>query len=147
MTSAPDPDLPAGIGADDVGPGQPSFRARARLRRRARYLRRARELGLRDLGGLVFELHRFERRNDEAVQGKLAALEAVDRELRAVEHALDRRPEVVELHEPGLASCPRCGALHASDARFCSQCGLALADGEPGASEAAPTVPEGPEVA
>ncbi len=31
---------------------------RGRLRRRLRYLRRARELMLRDLGGLVFEIHR-----------------------------------------------------------------------------------------
>src|SRR6185369_3840776 len=81
------------------------------------------ELGFRDLGGLAFDLHRFGRRNDELVLGKLAALDAVDRELRAIERVLDERRDILELREPGVAACPRCGALHGSDARFCPQCG------------------------
>ena len=63
------------------------------------------------------------RRNDELVLGKLAALDAVDRELRAIERVLDERRDIIELREPGVAACPRCGALHGSDARFCPQCG------------------------
>ncbi|MDX6732090.1 MAG: hypothetical protein QOC54_2038, partial [Baekduia sp.] len=63
------------------------------------------------------------RRNDELVLGKLAALDAVDRELRAIERVLDERRYIVELREPGVAACPRCGALHGSDAKFCPQCG------------------------
>jgi ribosomal protein L40E len=115
--------LPAGLAPEDVAPTRPSFRDRGRLRRRLRYLRRVRELGFRDLGGLAFDLHRFARRNDELVLGKLAALDAVDRELRAIERVLDERRDIIELREPGVAACPRCGALHGSDARFCPQCG------------------------
>jgi ribosomal protein L40E len=115
--------LPAGLAPEDVAPTRPSFRDRGRLRRRLRYLRRVRELGFRDLGGLAFDLHRFARRNDELVLGKLAALDAVDRELRAIERAIDERRDIIELREPGVAACPRCGALHGSDARFCPQCG------------------------
>jgi ribosomal protein L40E len=115
--------LPAGLAPEDVAPTRPSFRDRGRLRRRLRYLRRVRELGFRDLGGLAFDLHRFTRRNDELVLGKLAALDAVDRELRAIERVLDERRDIIELREPGVAACPRCGALHGSDARFCPQCG------------------------
>jgi ribosomal protein L40E len=115
--------LPAGLAPEDVAPTRPSFRDRGRLRRRLRYLRRVRELGFRDLGGLAFDLHRFARRNDELVLGKLAALDAVDRELRAIERVLHERRDIIELREPGVAACPRCGALHGSDARFCPQCG------------------------
>jgi ribosomal protein L40E len=115
--------LPAGVAPEDVAPARPSFRDRGRLRRRMRYLRSVRELGFRDLGGLVFDLHRFARRNDELVLGKLAALDAVDRELRAIERVLEERRDIIELREPGVAACPRCGALHGSDARFCPQCG------------------------
>ena len=138
--------LPAGLAPEDVAPTRPSFRDRGRLRRRLRYLRRVRELGFRDLGGLVFDLHRFGRRNDELVLGKLAALDAVDRELRAIERVLDERRDIIELREPGVAACPRCGALHGSDARFCPQCGTQfsgpLAMGEVGgARRAAPAAP------
>jgi ribosomal protein L40E len=119
----PSDPLPAGLAPEDVAPTRPSFRDRGRLRRRLRYLRRVRELGFRDLGGLAFDLHRFRRRNDELVLGKLAALDAVDRELRAIERVLDERRDIIELREPGVAACPRCGALHGSDARFCPQCG------------------------
>jgi hypothetical protein len=121
----------------DIDPGEaavsapPSFRSRGALRRRMRYLRRARELGFRDLGGLVFDLRRFERDRPDLVEAKVHALFEVDQELRALERALGDRREITELREPGLASCPRCGALHGSDARFCSSCGLALHGPQP----------------
>jgi hypothetical protein len=108
-----------------------SFRSRGAMRRRLRYLRRARELGFRDLGGLVFDLRRFERERPELVDAKIYALHEVDEELRALERELGDRREVTELREPGIASCPRCGALHGSDARFCSSCGLALRGPQP----------------
>ena len=118
----------------------PSFRSRGRMRRRLRYLRRARELGFRDLGGLVFDLRRFERDRPDLVEAKVHALFEVDRELRALERALDDRREIHELREPGIASCPRCGALHGSEARYCPSCGLALRGPQPVAevSEALP---------
>ena len=104
----------------------PSFRDRGRLRRRLRYLRRARELGYRDLGGLVFDLHRFGRDRSDLVEAKLATLTAVDEELRALEGLLDDRRPIDLLREPGISACPRCTGLHASQDRFCPSCGLAL---------------------
>lgn len=129
-TPGPSADLggvPAGLEPQPVvAPGAPSFRDRGRLRRRLRYLRRVRELGFRDLGGLVFDQHRFGREGPELVAGKLAALDSVDAELRALEVSLDDRPEFVDLREPGIAACPRCAGLHGSDARFCPSCGFRL---------------------
>src|SRR5512133_622455 len=109
------PAAPAGAEpADPAAPPEPSFRDRGRLRRRLRYLRRVRELGFRDLGGLVFDQHRFNRPKEELVRAKLAALQAVDVELRALETLLDDPRPIHELHEPGIAACVRCGALHGS---------------------------------
>jgi hypothetical protein len=121
------PAVPAGAEpADPAAPPQPSFRNRGRLRRRLRFLRRVRELGFRDLGGLVFDQHKFDRPNVDLVRGKVAALATVDSELRALEEALGERRDITELREPGISACPRCGTLHGSDARFCPSCGLAL---------------------
>jgi hypothetical protein len=117
----PTADIPAG---QEPVPERPSFRQRGRLRRRLRYLRRVRELGFRDLGGLVFDQHKFARIDEQLVRGKLTALAAVDAELRALEHALDDRRPLTELREPGISVCPRCGALHGSDARYCPSCGV-----------------------
>jgi hypothetical protein len=124
-----DPAHPAAPLPADVTPeveAQPSFRDRGQFRRRLRYLRRVRELGFRDLGGLVFDLHRFQRSGDELIAGKLAALDAVDRELRALERVLRDEQAFTDLREPGIAACARCGALHGSDARFCPSCGVSL---------------------
>lgn len=104
----------------------PGFGERGRMRRRARFLRKARELAYRDLGGLVFDLHRFGQRNDQLVLAKLAALRHIDAELRALEEALNDRRPVVVLREVGIAACPRCAAIHGSDDRFCPGCGLAF---------------------
>jgi ribosomal protein L40E len=130
LGSAPPPaatgQAPPGTGVpagQEPVPDRPSFRQRGRLRRRLRYLRRVRELGFRDLGGLVFDQHRFSQVNDALVHGKLAALGEVDAELRALEHALDDRRPLTELREPGISVCSRCGALHGSEARFCPSCG------------------------
>jgi hypothetical protein len=104
----------------------PGFGERGRMRRRARFLRKARELAYRDLGGLVFDLHRFSQRNDQLVLAKLAALRQIDTELRGLEEALHERKPVTVLREVGIAACPRCTAIHGSDDRFCPSCGLAF---------------------
>ena len=104
----------------------PGFGERGRMRRRARFLRKARELAYRDLGGLVFDLHRFGQRNDPVVMAKLATLRQMDTELRALEDALRERRGVTVLREVGIAACPRCAAIHGSDDRFCPGCGLAF---------------------
>jgi hypothetical protein len=115
--------VPAG---EEPAPSRVSFRQRGRLRRRLRYLRRVRELGFRDLGGLVFDQHRFSSINEELVRGKLAALASIDTELRALELALNDRRPITELREPGISVCPRCGGLHGSEARYCPSCGVAF---------------------
>src|SRR5690349_19796824 len=94
------PPVPAGAEPADPAAPTPTFRNRGRLRRRLRFLRRVRELGFRDLGGLVFDQHKFNRPNMELVRGKVAALAAVDAELRALEDALGDRRAVAELREP-----------------------------------------------
>jgi len=134
------PAVPAGAEpADPAAPPQPTFRNRGRLRRRMRFLRRVRELGYRDLGGLVFDQHRFHRPSEDLVRAKVAALAAVDGELRALEDALRDKRDITELREPGISACPRCGTLHGSDANFCPSCGLAVS----GARALAPDVGEG----
>jgi len=104
----------------------PGFGERGRMRRRARFLRKARELAYRDLGGLVFDLHRFGQRNDPLVLAKLAALSQMDTEVRELEAVLRERRPVTVLREVGIAACPRCAAIHDSDDRFCPGCGLAF---------------------
>jgi hypothetical protein len=104
----------------------PGFGERGRIRRRARFLRKARELAYRDLGGLVFDLHRFGQRNDPLVLAKLASLRQIDTEVRELEGVLRERRSVTVLREVGIAACPRCAAIHGSDDRFCPGCGLAF---------------------
>jgi hypothetical protein len=150
------PAVPAGAEpADPAAPPQPTFRNRGRLRRRMRFLRRVRELGYRDLGGLVFDQHRFNRPGEDLVRAKVAALAAVDAELRTLEDALRDKRDITELREPGITACPRCGTLHGSDANFCPSCGLALTgartiaadvgEGVHGSGPVAPALPSGSE--
>ena len=127
------PAAPEKPGAEPAAAG--GFRDRGRLRRRLRYLRRARELGYRDLGGFMFDLHRFGRESGDLVHSKLAALAAIDKELRALESALGERREVAVLREPGIGSCVKCGALHGSADSFCPHCGVALGGPGPRAAE------------
>ena len=114
---------PAG---EDAPTGSPGFSERGRMRRRARFLRKARELAYRDLGGLVFNLHRFGQRNDVLVIAKLSTLGHIDAELRTLETALAEHQTVTVLRDAGIAACPRCAAIHGSEDRFCPNCGLAM---------------------
>ena len=59
--------------------------------RRLRRRRREREAMLLDLGALVYELHRQGRRAPELLQKKAIELGKVDREVRALEEALEKR--------------------------------------------------------
>lgn len=103
---------------------RPGFRARGRIRRRVRFLRRARDLAYRDLGGLVFTLHRFGQRSDALVLAKLAILARLHAELCALEAALREQRHVTDLRESGILACARCAAVHGSEDRFCPGCGL-----------------------
>jgi hypothetical protein len=125
-----DPSPPA---QDESPPAPPTdlaassgFQARGRARRRARFLRKARELAYRDLGGLVFDLHRFGQRNDALVLAKLTTLGQIDTELRTIEGVLDERRPITVLREAGITACPRCAAIHSSEDSFCPNCGMSM---------------------
>jgi hypothetical protein len=125
-------------------PSKPGFGERGRMRRRARFLRKARELAYRDLGGLVYDLHRFGQRNDQVVLAKLATLGHIDAELRALEQALHEIRPVTVLREVGIAACPRCAAIHGNEDRFCPGCGLPFAAGAERPLSTAPVTPPQP---
>ena len=124
----PAPDVAAAeaapAGAEPAAEGSLGFAERARARRRLRFLRRARELGYRDLGGLVFDLHRFGRARDDLIAAKVHTLAVMDQELRALETLLRERRSVTVLHEPGIVACPRCAAIHGTESNYCPNCGL-----------------------
>ena len=125
-----DPSVPAGVDPA-AAPMRPPAGRRGRLRRRLRYLRRARELMLRDLGGLLYEIHRTGDGNVEAhatvVKAKVQRITGLDAEAHAIETALVApRPETV-LFQPGIGgTCLQCGELYGSDARFCASCGTPI---------------------
>jgi hypothetical protein len=151
----PEPQGPAGLDPAEAALRPPAGR-RGRLRRRLRYLRRARELMLRDLGGLVFEIHRTGggdmTSHAPVVAGKVDRLRQVDAESIALETALDAPRGEAVVFQPGVGgTCAVCGELYASTARFCSECGTSTTavvateepapspvvgphDGEPGGS-------------
>jgi hypothetical protein len=126
---AADPDRPAGL--DEGAPAAPAVSGRrGRLRRRLRYLRRARELMLRDLGGLVYEVHRTGRgdfgAHSAVIAGKVERLSLLDAESGAIEQALGAPRSETVVFEPGVGGiCDVCGELYGSAARFCSRCGTA----------------------
>ena len=97
------------------------------MRRRVRYLRRLRELQLRDIGGFMVELHRFGRERPGLVEEKVNAAAQTDRELRALERALDEPRGAGEVREAGIGgACAQCGTVHGSTDRFCAWCGNEL---------------------
>jgi hypothetical protein len=127
------PPLPAGVDLDAMVGERPTSGRRSRQRRRLRHLRRVREVLLRDLGGVVLEVHRSGLSGDLAhqrvVADKLRRLEGVNEELHALEAVLGH-PRGMVLREPGIGgTCPTCGELFGSDARFCWACGTPVAPG------------------
>ena len=102
---------------------------RGRLRRQVRFLRKQRELQMRDLGGLIFDMYRFGSKRQDLVREKLRLMFEADRELRAFEAMLGGRRGPLEVREPGVGgSCPRCLTLYSTDAHYCWRCGLALTE-------------------
>jgi hypothetical protein len=129
-------DVPAGVDPDEILDDRPTSRRRSQLRKRARLLHKIRELLLRDLGGLVHEIHRMAEisgdrsRHETLVQAKLERLDRVEHELHELHAILEKPQGPVVLREPGIGgTCPGCGELHGSDARFCWNCGMPLTRG------------------
>ncbi|CAA9495349.1 MAG: hypothetical protein AVDCRST_MAG69-1578 [uncultured Solirubrobacteraceae bacterium] len=138
--------LPAGENASDA---RPTALRRGRLRKRLRFLDRERELLLRDLGGLVYEIHRSgepgdRERHRSLVAAKVERLAGLDHELGAGLATLGEARGEMVMREPGIGgSCPRCGEIHGSDARFCSACGFPLEVAEAPPSSVRPGPPPG----
>jgi hypothetical protein len=141
QTDAATPATAETVVAEPV-PRRPGFRARGRMRRRLRYLRRLRELQVRDLGGLVFDLRRFERKRDDLIAQKIDQIRACDDELHALELALGERRELRDVREPGIGgTCPRCFAIFGSADKFCANCGAAFGGAVQGPAAQVPLAP------
>ena len=82
---------------------------------------------LLDLGALVLEMHRHGRFLPDSLQRRAAEAVGTDAELRSLSRALDAGDGMPDLVAAGIAgNCDCCGALHATGAAFCSQCGNEL---------------------
>lgn len=124
--------IPAGAEPRSAATQVPT-RRRARLRKRARYLEQLHQLLLRDLGGYAFEVHRYGGgfRNlptySRVTDAKLARINAVIAELHAINSVLKQSNAEVVVRQPGIGGlCPSCHEPFASQAKFCSYCGLPL---------------------
>ena len=125
-------DLPAGLDPGELTSAPPGSARRGKLRRRLRYLRHVRELLLRDLGGFTYEIHRtasgtLQEGHRKLAEAKANRIAALDAEVGDIEARLGVAHAETLLREPGIGgTCPECGELYASDARFCARCGLPL---------------------
>jgi Double zinc ribbon len=131
------------------------------LKRERRALARERELLVRDLGGLVYEMFRLDRFRVEIVTEHCRALAAHDERIAEIDQMLaaaTRRGPRCECGAPipwgahffqncgrpagprPVVSCASCGAPLPADVRFCGSCGtpVELADELP-----ADTQPDG----
>jgi hypothetical protein len=98
---------------------------------------RVREALLLDLGAIIFELHRQERREPEVLQAKAAELVEIDDEVRAITAALGEGHGLPQLTASGLvATCTACGGIMGVRDRHCPSCGAA-AGAEDGAGRPA----------
>jgi hypothetical protein len=132
----PDPriaHLPAGTEPSEELSPRPTTRRRGRMRKRLRFLQRMRELLLRDLGGLVYEIHRTGSKHPDGdkqgrlVTAKVEHISVIDAEMSELEARLSEPRGDVLLREPGVGgACSACGELYGSDSRFCSHCGMPL---------------------
>jgi hypothetical protein len=125
---------PAGL--DGSQPPRASARDRGELRRRIRQLRRRRDALLLELGGLVMEMHRQGRGDQQLVSSRADEVSRVDTEARELARALDAGDTLDSLVSAGiLGACGSCGTLVSSGARYCSQCGTAVGAKPEGAAE------------
>lgn len=138
--------VPAGAepAAEERRRKRPGVRERGAMRRRARQLRRRREAMLLELGALLFEMHRRNRREPELLERKAEEIRSVDEEERGLTEALGRNARTVEIVAAGIAGpCPSCGTLMGTDARYCERCGTALGRTPPVTSVESPAPGQG----
>jgi hypothetical protein len=125
---------PEPAGQEPPPPGadmRPSARERAAMRRRVRKAARIREALVREIGGLVVEMERLGRRNDELLARKAREVALLDDELGRLREALGRRETVEHLVATGIAgTCSSCSSLLGTEDRFCPRCGKPAGDGQ-----------------
>jgi hypothetical protein len=142
VTAAAEPEIPetpppAGTDPAEAAAAPPSIRRRGQARRRLRTLQRLREVALRDLGGLVYEIHRSgtpqdRARHDGLVAEKARSLAALDVEIAMLAERLRVARGDTVLRLPGVGgACAVCGELSGSTASFCSACGARLRKAAP----------------
>ena len=98
------------------------------LRRERKALREARERLVRDLGGLIFEMYKRDRFNEDLVRERCAELLELDGRLEEIDVLLD-----MAVSRAPARRCS-CGAELPPFARFCPQCGLPTEQATDGAS-------------
>lgn len=78
----------------------------------------------RQLGALVYSLHKNGEENAVLVQKYIAAIAAIEKEIELMGPATPAAP--VAADEKSTVLCPQCGAEVDPDAIFCPGCGLKL---------------------
>jgi hypothetical protein len=127
-----------------------------RLRRERRTLLRVREERIRDLGGLVLEMHRRQGFRQDLVDEQCAELVSLEDRLHELDSllavAVNRRAAPSARCECGapilwgshfcancgrphgerpVVACASCGAAIPAEAKFCASCGKPVASAEP----------------
>jgi hypothetical protein len=99
------------------------------LRRERRTLIASREERLRDLGGLIFEMYRQDRFNEELVQERCRELLEMDRRLAEIDELLD-----ASTGRERLCTCSNCQSQLPPRSNFCPNCGQPALGEPPGSS-------------
>lgn len=121
---APDAEKPS----SDAGPPAPARRplpAPSRLRRERRTLLRVREERIRDLGGLVLEMHRRQAFRQDLVDDQCAELVSLEDRLHELDALLD---VAVNARRAAPAARCECGAPILWGSHFCANCGRAVGE-------------------
>lgn len=79
----------------------------------------------RQLGALVYSLHKNGEQNDALVERYIAAVAAVEKELAELDGAPDAK-DAAESVDAKVTVCPQCGAEVDPHAIFCPGCGYKL---------------------
>jgi hypothetical protein len=99
------------------------------LRRERRTLLRLREQRVRDLGGLVLEMFRQDRFRQDLVYEQAAEIVGIEDRLFQVDQLL--AASAARGHAVPAEHCAHCGAPLLPGAKFCPNCGQAVAEPAP----------------
>jgi hypothetical protein len=110
--------------APDAQPPAGSSAQRGALRRRLARLRSARDRQVVELGTLVLDAkRRTGGSHPEVVERRAAQVAELDRQVRELAAAVEGERERIDLRTGIASDCRGCGAVLATDDRFCPSCG------------------------